>query len=412
MADLLSLDDAEYKMADLDRMKNHSKEMLMIFETHLTSYDPAVVDPDEWDYKTFCVWDDLDTSIERMINRHGVAMGTDAFNKWKQISMESEQKYLDNYAVTKEVYKVFTAQVKTAEVEIAFEAEIEEGKEVDLIVFDEEKCFDKEKEEVKGIFEDNGTLLDTPIDESVFSSELYKSLAAEKQGDDLENNYDVPTVRADHYEALTGEDAHSEALAGEDDHSEALTVKDGQQFVTTEGFEENLVSEGQHNTRTLLLDMPDPSTHSMASHINNQVGKLASYETCYRLKDKALRGLVKVIGLDDSYYTHDMAKGEKLLADLRREVPRMVEPNMLMCENGHRMVSNHAVVGALLGVSLDATEVTNPEEGKHSKSGLLCNELHICCTIFMTLKTSFSQHKEVDRCVNKTGWLLQVREVQ
>ena len=114
MADLLSLDDAEYKLADLDGMKNHSKEMLMIFETHLTSYDPAVVDPDEWDYKTFCVWDDLDTSIERMINRHGVAMGTDAINEWKQISMESEQKYLDNYAVTKEVYKVFTAQVKTA----------------------------------------------------------------------------------------------------------------------------------------------------------------------------------------------------------------------------------------------------------------------------------------------------------
>ena len=93
--------------------------------------------------------------------------------------------------------------------------------------------------------------------------------------------------------------------------------------------------------------------------------------------------------MDDSYYTHDMAKGEKLLADLRREVPRMVEPNMLMCENGHRMVSNHAVVGALLGVSLDATAVTNPEEGKHSKSGLLCNELHICC-------------EEVERCGNKT----------
>ena len=69
MADLLSLDDAEYKMADLDRMKNHSKEMLMIFETHLTSYDPAVVDLDEWDYKTFCAWDDLDTYIEKMINR-------------------------------------------------------------------------------------------------------------------------------------------------------------------------------------------------------------------------------------------------------------------------------------------------------------------------------------------------------
>ena len=135
-------------------------------------------------------------------------------------------------------------------------------------MFDEEKCFDKEKEEVKGIFEDNGTLLDTPIDESVFSSKLYKSLEAEKQVDDLKkpDNYDVPTVRVDyyqaltggdacsealasdddHYEALTDEDSYSEALVGEDDHSEALTFKDGQQFVTTERVEEdNLVSKVQ-----------------------------------------------------------------------------------------------------------------------------------------------------------------------
>ena len=199
-------------------------------------------------------------------------------------------------------------------------------------------------------------MLDTPINESVFSSELLKS---SEIADELDG---VPKVRADHYEALTGEDAHSEALAGEDDHSEALTVKDGQQFVTTEGFEENLVSEGQHNTRTLLLDMPDPSTHSMASHINNQVGKLASYETCYRLKDKALRGLVKVIGLDDSYYMHNVAKEEKLLNDLSRVVPRKVEPDKLLREeNRHGKVSILAVGGALLGVSHDASEVTKPE---------------------------------------------------
>ena len=170
------------------------------------------------------------------------------------------------------------------------------------MVFDDEEFFDKEKEEVKAIFEDikhtpsgdGHTLLDTPIDESVFSSELFKSLEAEKQGDYPEktDNYDVHAVRADHYEAPTGEDSHYEALAGEDDHSEALTVKDGQQFVTIEGFkEDNLGSKFQYNTRTLMLDMPNPSTHSMASHNNNQVGKQASYETCYRLKDKALRGL-------------------------------------------------------------------------------------------------------------------------
>ena len=69
MDDLFSLDGAEYKMAHLDYMKNHCKEMLMIFENLLTSFDPAVVDLDDWDYKIFCAWDDLDTYIEKMINR-------------------------------------------------------------------------------------------------------------------------------------------------------------------------------------------------------------------------------------------------------------------------------------------------------------------------------------------------------
>ena len=136
-------------MADLESMRNECTEMLSIFETLLTSYDPAVVDPDEWDYKIFSAWDDLETCIEKMINRHGVAMGIDAINDWKQISKESEERYLDNYAVTKEVYKVFTAQVKTVEVEIAFESEIEEGKEVYLIVYDEEITLTKEKKKSK-----------------------------------------------------------------------------------------------------------------------------------------------------------------------------------------------------------------------------------------------------------------------
>ena len=98
-----------------------------------------------------------------------------------------------------------------------------------------------------------------------------------------------------------------------------------------------------------MLDMPDPSTHSMASHNNNQ----ASYETGYRPKDKALHGLAKVTGLNESCYMHDVAKEKKLLIDLRIEVPRMVELDKLLCEKDrHRKVNNHAVGGALLGVSL------------------------------------------------------------
>ena len=112
--------------------------------------------------------------------------------------------------------------------------------------------------------------------------------------------------------------------------------------------------------------MHDPNTHSMPSHKNNQVGvgKQARCETYYRLKDKALRCLVKVISTDDSHYMHDMAKVEKLLTGLRKEVPKKVEHGKL---------------------------------------------LHTYCDMFMTLKTSSKQYEEVGFCVNKTGWLLQDR---
>ena len=140
-------------------------------------------------------------------------------------------------------------------------------------------------------------------------------------------------------------------------------VKHGQKFATTEGF--NCVV--QLNMIIIVLNKLSLPAHSMASHIKNQVGKQAS-GTCYRLKDEALRYLVKVISTDDSHYMHDMAKVEMLLIGLRKEeVPRKVEPDKLLLT---------------------------------------------CCDIFMTLKTSFSQYEKVERCVNKTGWLLQVRVVQ
>ena len=69
MDDLFSLDGAEYKMAHLDYMKNHCKEMLMIFENLLTSYDPAEMDVDECAYKLYDALEDLDASIKRMTNK-------------------------------------------------------------------------------------------------------------------------------------------------------------------------------------------------------------------------------------------------------------------------------------------------------------------------------------------------------
>ena len=72
----------------------------------------------------------------------------------------------------------------------------------------------------------------------------------------------------------------------------------------------------------------------MLSHKNNQVGagKQARCETYYRLKDKALHlhRLVKVISTDDSHYMHDMAKVEKILTGLRKEVPKKVEHGKLL----------------------------------------------------------------------------------
>ena len=46
-----------------------------------------------------------------------------------------------------------------------------------------------------------------------------------------------------------------------------------------------------------------------------------------RFTDRAVRSLVKLFSIDDSYFMQDMAKVEKMMADLRNEeVPKKVEP--------------------------------------------------------------------------------------
>ena len=92
-----------------------------------------------------------------------------------------------------------------------------------------------------------------------------------------------------------------------------------------------------------------------------------------RFTDRAVRSLVKLFSIDDSYYMHDMAKVEKLMADLKsKEVQKKVEPKKLQrnkdgtyrvkgavsnackcCCHGHCKLSVHTVGGTLLGVSLD-----------------------------------------------------------
>ena len=49
-----------------------------------------------------------------------------------------------------------------------------------------------------------------------------------------------------------------------------------------------------------------------------------------RFTDRAVRSPVKLFSIDDSYFMHDMAKVEKLMAELEKdEIPKKVEPNKL-----------------------------------------------------------------------------------
>ena len=92
-----------------------------------------------------------------------------------------------------------------------------------------------------------------------------------------------------------------------------------------------------------------------------------------RFTDRAVRSLVKLFSIDDSYFMHDMAKVEKLMTDLKtKEVQKKVEPKKLQrnkdgtyrvkeavsnackcCCHGHCKLSVHTVGGTLHGVSLD-----------------------------------------------------------
>ena len=77
-----------------------------------------------------------------------------------------------------------------------------------------------------------------------------------------------------------------------------------------------------------------------------------------------------------------------------------------------------------LNSSLEARQITTwgeqTREGQYSRcwwrlawcQSRCYRGLKTCCDMFMTLKTSLSQHDEVERCGNRMGWLLQVRAVQ
>ena len=82
-----------FPLSSLNGMKNESKKMLLIFESILSRYDPAADQKSyqNWDNQVYEALTDLDCCIERMINMHWVAFGTDGINEWKQITMRQRR---------------------------------------------------------------------------------------------------------------------------------------------------------------------------------------------------------------------------------------------------------------------------------------------------------------------------------
>ena len=148
-----------------------------------------------------------------------------------------------------------------------------------------------------------------------------------------------------------------------------------------------------------------------------------------RFTDRAVRSLVKLFSIDDSYFIQDMAKVEKLMANLRKdEVTKKVEPTKLQrnkdgtyrvqgtlsrtckcCCHGHCKQSVHAVGGALRGVSLDdkqsEVDVNFPNvyerdffdsseiceyENEHIKSSILLDQRDGFYDVLMALETNFN----------------------
>ena len=151
-----------------------------------------------------------------------------------------------------------------------------------------------------------------------------------------------------------------------------------------------------------------------------------------RFTDRAVRSLVKLFSIDDSYFMQDMAKVEKLMADLRNEeVPKKEEPKVQRnkdvtnrvkgalstackcCCHGHCKQSAHTAGGALRGVSLDEkqskVDVSFPHiyerdffdsveissyESEHIQSSVLLDQQDGFYDVLFALETNFNLEGE------------------
>ena len=152
-----------------------------------------------------------------------------------------------------------------------------------------------------------------------------------------------------------------------------------------------------------------------------------------RFTDRAVRSLVRLFNIEDTYYMNDMAKVDKLITELRKdEVPRKVETSTLQrnsddtykikgsvstvcgcCCTGHCKLNIHNVGRALLGVSPDhkmtKVDVNFPMiyegdlfdtadisdyENEHIKPSVLLGKRDAFYDMFMALETNFNLKEE------------------
>ena len=148
-----------------------------------------------------------------------------------------------------------------------------------------------------------------------------------------------------------------------------------------------------------------------------------------RFTDRAVRSLVRLFNVEDSYFIEDMAKVEKMMTELQKnEVPRKVEPKQLLRKNdgtykvkgsvstkcrcccvSHCQQSVHSIGGSLLGVSLvdkeNAVDVSFPKiyegdffdnnyEIEPIKSSLLLHRKDAFYDVLLALETNFNLKEE------------------
>ena len=151
-------------MADLNIVKDECDKKRVFFESLLSRYSPAGINPAlvqefyrKWDEELSNALTSLTESVRNLTTNHNVALGTETVNKWNQYVSEAEKKYRDNLSATFEVVSTTRTQAvptpvtsspmsaptpensnsstkaKTAEVKTAIEAEriSAEGKELD-----------------------------------------------------------------------------------------------------------------------------------------------------------------------------------------------------------------------------------------------------------------------------------------